>query len=86
MLTPEQESAVASAYLGICILSRMCRKAGLDLARVRSEELLKEISEAFPEAYQRALSGVLRDVQPEISSWPAASASGYRAGSHDPTN
>lgn len=60
-MTKEQEDAIVSAYMGICVLSTMCDKAGLRLGRERSNELLKELSEAFPEAYQRALLSFLRE-------------------------
>ena len=59
-MNKEQEDAIVSAYMGICVLSTMCDKAGLIGARERSNELLKELSEAFPTAYQRALLSFLR--------------------------
>jgi hypothetical protein len=60
-VTEEQEDAIVAAYMGICVLSTMCDKAGLELGRQRSNELLKELSEAFPKAYHRALLSYLRD-------------------------
>lgn len=60
MMTQEQEDAICAAYMGICVLSTMCKKAGLSSGRLRSEELLKEMSEAFPELYERILLTTLR--------------------------
>lgn len=37
------------AYLGLCVLHTMCKKAGLAMAEQRSEELLAEIGQAHPE-------------------------------------
>ena len=59
-MTKEQEDAIYAAYMGISVLSTMCKKAGLQMGRVRSEELLQELSEAFPTVYERVLIGVLR--------------------------
>lgn len=59
-MTKEQEDAITAAYMGICVLSTMCRKAGLSMGRLRSEELLKEISEAFPALYERILLTTIR--------------------------
>ena len=59
-MTQEQEDAICAAYMGICVLSTMCKKAGLNTGRLRSEELLKELSQAFPTAYERILLSTLR--------------------------
>ena len=52
--------AVYSAYLGICVLSTMCRKAGLTLAVQRSKELLLELGTAFPFIAERVGASALR--------------------------
>lgn len=59
-MTGEQEQAIYGAYLGICTLRSMCRKAQLDLAAARADELLKELSTAFPTIYKRILMLSLR--------------------------
>jgi hypothetical protein len=59
-VTKEQEDAVYAAYMGISVLSTMCKKAGLNMGRSRAEELLQELSEAFPTVYERVLLSVLR--------------------------
>lgn len=59
-MTKDQEDAIYAAYMGICVLSTMCKKSGIRGGRDRSEELLKELAEAFPEIYQRVLTTVLR--------------------------
>jgi len=41
--------------LGVRVLSAMCKKAGLNLGRIRAEELLKELRDAFPAVHERAL-------------------------------
>lgn len=60
VLTKEQEDAIYAAYMGICVLSTMCKRAGLDMGRARSQELLQELSTAFPTVYQRILVAPLR--------------------------
>lgn len=60
VLTQAQEDAIYSAYMGISVLSTMCKKAGVNGGRIRSEELLKELAEAFPKVYERVLLQVLR--------------------------
>jgi len=60
-MTDEQEQAIYGAYLGICVLKTMCRKARLDMAADRADELLKELSTAFPTVYERVLTLPLRD-------------------------
>jgi hypothetical protein len=60
-MTPEQEDAVFGAYLGICVLQSMCRKAGLSRGADRSRELLGEIAAAFPTVYERVLRLSLRE-------------------------
>lgn len=60
-MTDEQEQAIYGAYLGICVLQSMCRKARLDLAATRAGDLLKELSTAFPTVYERILTLPLRD-------------------------
>jgi hypothetical protein len=47
-VTEDQDHAVYSAYLGICILNRMCKSAGLNLGAQRAGELLIELDMAFP--------------------------------------
>jgi hypothetical protein len=47
-MTQEQEEAIYAAYLGVCVLQTMCRKAKLSMAVDRSGDLLKEMGEAFP--------------------------------------
>jgi len=59
-MTKEQEDAIVSAYLGICVLQSMTRKAGLTMATERCRDLLAEICEAFPDAYHRILTMPLR--------------------------
>lgn len=59
-MTKEQEDAIYAAYMGISVLSTMCKKAGLNMGRARAEELLQELSEAFPTVYERILLSVLR--------------------------
>lgn len=44
-----REEAAYAAYLGICVLATMCKKAGLFLAEKRATELLIEMGRAFPE-------------------------------------
>ena len=46
--------------MGISMLSHMCKKADLNMGRVRSEELLQELSAAFPTVYHRILTSALR--------------------------
>jgi hypothetical protein len=62
-MTQEQEDAIYSAYMGICVLSTMCKKAGLNAGRLRSEELLVELSTAFPTIYERILLSTLRGTE-----------------------
>jgi hypothetical protein len=59
-MTKEQEDTIYAAYMGISVLSTMCKKAGLNMGRARSEELLQELAEAFPEVYKRSLLSALR--------------------------
>jgi hypothetical protein len=47
-MTKDQEDAVYGAYLGICVLQTMTKKAGLTLAEQRCKELLVELNTAFP--------------------------------------
>jgi hypothetical protein len=53
-MTHEQDEAVFSAYLGICVLKTLCRKAKLELGEQRSGELLVELDTAFPGLSGRA--------------------------------
>lgn len=80
-MTKEQEDAIVSAYMGICVLSTMCDKAGLHLGRARSNELLKELSEAFPDAYYRALLSFLRYSEPDAT--PAGAVVAETSGATD---
>lgn len=59
-MTKEQEDAIYAAYLGICILQTMCRKAGLIGGTDRSCDLLKELGEAFPFIGERVGLSALR--------------------------
>ena len=59
-MTKDQEDAIYAAYLGICVLQTMCRKAGLNLAVTRSAELLGEIGTAFPFVNERVALSALR--------------------------
>lgn len=47
-MTEDQDQAILAAYLGICVLRTMCRKAGLKAGEERSKELLLELDVAFP--------------------------------------
>lgn len=47
-MTPEQDQAIYAAYLGVCVLQTLCKKAGLGLAEQRAKELLIELDTAFP--------------------------------------
>ena len=47
-MTPEQDQTLYGAYLGICVLRTMCKKAGLVLAEQRCKELLLQLDKAFP--------------------------------------
>lgn len=60
-MTEEQEQAVYGAYLGVCVLQTMCRKAKLELAAERAGEILQELCTAFPDVYHRVLTLPLRD-------------------------
>jgi hypothetical protein len=46
-MSTEEEDAIYAAYLGICVLKTMCRKAGLRLGEQRAQELLIELGTAF---------------------------------------
>lgn len=59
-MTTEQEEAIYAAYLGICVLKTMCRKAKLTLGEQRAQELIKEMGEAFPFIGQRVGLSILR--------------------------
>ena len=59
-MTTDQEDAIYSAYLGICVLKTMCRKAGLVLGEQRSKELLVELGAAFPFIPERVAHSALR--------------------------
>jgi len=59
-MTKEQEDAIYAAYLGICVLQTMCRKAGLVLGEQRSRELLFELGTAFPFVPERVGRSALR--------------------------
>lgn len=65
-MTTEQEDAIFAAYLGICVLQTMCRKARLDAGYQRSRELLGELGAAFPFIPIRVGRMALR-TKPEIS-------------------
>jgi hypothetical protein len=55
-----QQDAVYSAYLGICVLQTMCRKAGLRMGEQRAKELLVELGTAFPFIALRVGESALR--------------------------
>lgn len=59
-MTEEQQDAIYAAYLGICVLQTMCRKAGLALAVKRSQELLVELGTEFPFVVKRVGMASLR--------------------------
>jgi hypothetical protein len=54
------QDAIYSAYLGICVLQTMCRKAGLLTGELRSNELLVELGTAFPFIAERVGRSALR--------------------------
>ena len=60
-MNKDQEDAVYSAYLGICVLQTMCRKAGLKMAEDRASELLMELGMAFPFIPERVGLSALRE-------------------------
>lgn len=60
VMTKDQEDAIYAAYMGISVLSTICKKAELDMGRTRAEELLQELSKAFPTVYERVLLSALR--------------------------
>lgn len=64
-MNKEQEDAIYAAYLGICVLQTMCRKAKLSMAVTRSSDLLKEMSEAFPFLAKRVALSALRTTNGE---------------------
>jgi hypothetical protein len=59
-MTKDQEDAIYAAYLGICVLQTMCRKAGLCGGETRSKELLVELGTAFPFIPERIALSALR--------------------------
>lgn len=59
-MTKDQEDAIYAAYLGVCVLQTMCRKAGLAIAEQRSKELLTELGTAFPFLGERVALSALR--------------------------
>lgn len=63
-MTKEQEDALWSAYLGICVLKTMCRKVNLQMAEFRAIELLRDLGEAFPFIPERVALSALR-AEPE---------------------
>lgn len=66
-MTKDQEDAIYSAYLGICVLKTMTRVAKLAMAERRSAELLKELGEAFPFIAERVALSALRDGMVPVS-------------------
>ena len=56
----DQEDAIYAAYLGVCVLQRICRAAGLTLAEQRSKELMIELGTAFPFIPERVGQSALR--------------------------
>lgn len=63
-MTSEQKDAIYSAYLGICVLQTMCRKADLTLGEQRSKELLTELGAAFPFIAERGSPAALAVAEP----------------------
>lgn len=61
---PERD-AIYSAYLGICVLQTMCRKAGLTMGAERSQELLVELGTVFPFIARKGALSALRQVECE---------------------
>ncbi len=59
-MTKNQQDAIYAAYLGICVLQTMCRKAGLTLGAERAKELLIELGTAFPFIPERVGMSALR--------------------------
>jgi hypothetical protein len=59
-MTKDQKDAIYAAYLGICVLKTMCRKAKLVLGERRAQELLTELGEAFPFIPERVGRSALR--------------------------
>ena len=59
-MTTEQEDAIYAAYLGICVLKTMCRKAELTMGEQRAGEMLTELGEAFPFIGERIGRSALR--------------------------
>ncbi len=59
-MTEHQQDTIFAAYLGICVLQTMCRKAGLKMGEQRAKELLVELSEAFPFIGERVALSALR--------------------------
>ena len=56
----EKKAAIYAAYLGICVLKTMCKKAGLNAGEKRSQELLDELGSAFPFIGERVALSALR--------------------------
>lgn len=54
IVDPAQANAIYSAYLGICVLRTMCKKAGLTMGEERSRDLMIELDTAFPGLAARA--------------------------------
>jgi hypothetical protein len=59
-LTREEQDVIYTAYLGICVLQTMARKAGLEKGVQRSAELLGELGTAFPFLSERVAASLLR--------------------------
>ncbi len=59
-MTKDKEDTIYSAYLGVCVLQTMCRKAGLNMAVERSRDLISELQTAFPFIIERDRKGILR--------------------------
>ena len=67
-MTKKKKDAIYSAYLGICVLQTMFRKAGLELGVQRSKELLIELGTEFPFIAEMVISEALRE-QEEQRKW-----------------
>lgn len=64
-MTEDQKDAIYGAYLGICVLHTMCRKAGLGLAAAKSQQVLADLGTAFPFIPEWVALSALRQGKPE---------------------
>jgi hypothetical protein len=59
-VSEDEQDAIIAAYLGISVLQRMCRAAGLELGEKRAKDLLTELGTAFPFIAERVGRSALR--------------------------